>query len=354
LLSASLTDAALPGDAGTRPVVLHFAPDLGAPGGIASVVRSYLEADLTPWSIEVVSSYTATSRPRQLALLARAVSALAVRPKARTAGVHVHASEGFDLIRTLLLLGVARRRRIPSVVTLHGAHFMREVGRAPRLVRAVMTRASAVTALSDEVHDAARRLGARRLSLLPNPVQLQPPAVDVSLRGQVLFAGEIGPRKGVDVLLRAWSSVHQACPDLSLLLVGPVAEPALLASLPAGVRHAGALPHSAVIDELSKSCLAVLPSRAEAMPVFLLEAMAAGVPVVATPVGAVETTVGGAGRVVPVDDPGALAASMIWFAERPDQVEEAGRIGQCLVARRFSPEAFAAAVRTLYSAVFTG
>jgi glycosyltransferase involved in cell wall biosynthesis len=354
LLSASLTDAALPGDAGTRPVVLHFAPDLGAPGGIASVVRSYLEADLTPWSIEVVSSYTATSRPRQLALLARAVSALAVRPRARTAGVHVHASEGFDLIRTLLLLGVARRRRIPSVVTLHGAHFMREVGRAPRLVRAVMTRASAVTALSDEVHDAARRLGARRLSLLPNPVQLQPPAVDVSLRGQVLFAGEIGPRKGVDVLLRAWSSVHQACPDLSLLLVGPVAEPALLASLPAGVRHAGALPHSAVIDELSKSCLAVLPSRAEAMPVFLLEAMAAGVPVVATPVGAVETTVGGAGRVVPVDDPGALAASMIWFAERPDQVEEAGRIGQCLVARRFSPEAFAAAVRTLYSAVFTG
>jgi glycosyltransferase involved in cell wall biosynthesis len=268
-------------------------------------------------------------------------------------GVHVHSSEGFDLVRTLLLLEVAHWRRIPTVVTVHGAEFMKEVGRAPRLVRAIFKRAGAVTVLSEEVRAAARVLGAQRLSILPNPVRLQSPAEGVAERKQILFAGEIGYRKGVDVLLKAWPAVRDAHPDVSLLLIGPVTERAVVGALPAGVTFGGALPNTAVIEALAVSAVAVLPSRAEAMPVFVLEAMAAGVPVVATPVGAVETTLGGAGVVVPVNDVAALAAAIVALLDDPGRMVEASRVGQSLVEQRYSTEVFVRNVVALYGSVFS-
>ncbi len=319
---------------------------------MARVIQSYVEADLRPWTVEFLSTYTSRSRARQLARLIISLAALSTRPRQRTHGVHVHASHGFDLVRTLLLLEIARRRALPTVITIHGDHFMKEVRRAPRLVQAILTRAGAVTVLSDEVHASALSLGAQRVCLLPNPVRLRAPATGLAERTQALFAGEIGYRKGVDVLLKAWAAVHDARPDVSLLLLGPVTEPALVESLPAGVRLGGSLPHPAVMEALNASCLALLPSRSEAMPVFVLEAMAAGVPVVATRVGAVETILGDAGVIVPVGDSDALAAAIIGLLDDPGKIDEMSRNGQRLVSEKFSSEIFARNVVALYSSVF--
>ncbi len=314
--------------------VVHFAPALDEPGGIAQVVQSYFDADLRPWRVDFVSIYSTRSRARQLTLFLAALVTLARRPRARLTGIHLHTSNGFDLVRSLLLLIVARRRGLPAVVTVHGSRFMKEVARAPRLVRAIFTRASAVTVLTDEVHDAAVSLGARRVVRLANPVELQAHATGLAERTQVLFAGEIGRRKGVDVLLRAWLEVRAAHPGVSLLLLGPVSEPALLESPPDGVTFGGSLPHAAVVDALASSRLAVLPSRAEAMPMFVLEAMAAGVPVVATDVGAVAATLAGAGIVVPANDAGALASALVELLGDPGRLAELSGTGQRLVSEQ--------------------
>jgi glycosyltransferase involved in cell wall biosynthesis len=154
-------------------------------------------------------------------------------------------------------------------------------------------------------------------------------------------------------LLKAWVTVHDAHPDVSLLLLGPLTEPKLIESLPAGVLFGGLSPHPAVLEALDASCLAVLPSRAEAMPMFVLEAMAAGVPVVATPVGAVEATVGDAGVIVSVDDPDAVAAAIIALLDDPQKLEEMSRNGQRRVSENFSTEIFARKVVALYNSVFS-
>ena len=317
---------------------------------MAHVIRSYLDANLEPWRAEAVSSYSAKSRLHMLRALLRAVATVATRR--RVAGAHLHASHRFDIVRTLLLLEFARLRRLPCVLTLHGAEFMDEVRARPRLVRAMLRRADSVTALSAEVENAARGLGAQNVSLLPNPVQMRPIATGVSTRTQVLFAGEIGRRKGVDVLLAAWPRVHGACREVSLLLVGPQLEQDLVAQLPDGATYGGLVDFEAVSAALDRSCLAVLPSRAEAMPTFILEALAAGVPVVSTPVGSIESVVTGAGAIVPVDDPDALADAMIGLLRAPARLDELSREAQRKVAGEFSTEIFERRVRDLYAETF--
>jgi glycosyltransferase involved in cell wall biosynthesis len=319
---------------------------------MAQVVRHYLNADLDPWSVQFVSSYTNRSRPRQLVRLIAALKLMMFRPRRLTDGVHLHASEGFDLLRTTMLLEVARRRSVPAIVTIHGSEFMREVQRAPRLVRAMLRRASAVTVLSDEVQASALALGACSVELLSNPVELRPRATALTSRKQILFAGEIGRRKGVDVLLKAWPLVYTNHPDIELLLAGPLAESALVDSLPPGVRYAGPLPHAGVIQELEASRIAVLPSRAEAMPMFVLEAMASGVPVVTTPVGALAKILGNAGTLVEVDDHEALASAISELLTDSEKLEAMSQSGQGLVAAEFSTEVFTRKVVQLYTNVF--
>jgi glycosyltransferase involved in cell wall biosynthesis len=336
----------------TEGVVLHFGPDLDKPGGVASVIQAYVDADLRPWTIDFVSIYTPTSRFRQIARLVVALAVLSTRSRRRIDGVHVHTSYGFDLVRAVLLLETARRRKFPTIVTVHGSRFMTDVRRAPRLVRAIFERADAVTVLSEEVHAAALTLGARHTSLLPNPVEPRPSARSVDARKQVLFAGEIGHRKGVDVLLQAWRKVHAEHSGVSLLLLGPIADPTLIASLPDGVHYGGPLPRAGVLAALDSSCLAVLPSRAEAMPMFVLEAMAAGVPVVATDVGGIKSTLGDAGVIVTVGDSDALASAIMELLADPDRLVEMSRCGQRLVSEHYSTEVFTRNVVALYDNTF--
>lgn len=337
----------------TRTIV-HFGPDTRDRGGMARVIQSYLELELVDWHVEAVASYTARSRPRQLARLAVAVAILAFRPRHRLAGVHVHASERFDLLRTIMLLRVARLRGLKSVVTLHGANFMDDVRRSPRLVRAMLRGADAITVLSREIEDAALRLGGANVTLLPNPVRLDSPAANAGPGRQVLFAGEIGRRKGVDVLLDAWSRVAPAHPDATLLLVGPPTEPELLENLPPAARYGGVLDRDQVRDETRRAYLAVLPSRAEAMPMFILEAMAAAVPVVSTTVGAIPWLLEEGGLVVAAGDARALAAGLDDLLRRPERRDELARAARARIETHFSTAAFARRVDELYRSTFDG
>lgn len=334
--------------------VVHFGPDTRDPGGMARVIQAYLELDLEEWRIEAVPTYTSDSRLRQLAHLVTAATVLATRSRRRMRGVHVHASERFDLIRTLLLLEIARLRGLRRVVTIHGASFMDDVRRSPRLVAAMLRRADVVTVLSDDVRDAVGRLGAAEVRLLPNPVRLRP-AGDTTLPATapvVLFAGEIGRRKGVDVLLEAWERVAPAHRDATLLLVGPAFEPELLDRLPAQARYGGVLDRAEALAETGRAYVAVLPSRAEAMPMFILEAMAAGVPVVSTPVGAIAWLLEEGGVVVPPGDAAALGRALDALLESPAQRDELGRAARRRVEAHFSTDAFARRVHELYAETF--
>ena len=345
----------------SRPVadrgklVLHFGPDISESGGMGKVITGYCHGDLGPWSAEAFSTYSHRSRSAMLRRLLASLLEVSVRPRRRTAGLHVHVSERFDLFRNGLIVALARARGIPVIATIHGAHFVESAERWPFVTRALLRRASIVTVLSSEAGKVAEALGGRHVVLVPNSVTVRPlPEAAAASNGsrQVLFASEIGRRKGVDVLLQAWPRIRAAQPDAELLLMGPVADPSLVKALPEGVRLCGPRKRDEVLAAIDRSSVAILPSRAEAMPLFILESMAAAVPVVTTPVGGVSELVGDAVRLVPVDDVRATADAVIELLEQPDRSRELGRRGRDLVKRAYSDEVVFQQLRSLYDQAF--
>lgn len=134
------------------------------------------------------------------------------------------------------------------------------------------------------------------------------------------FVGSLAqPYKALDVLIDALARTRH--PHRVRVAGDGAQRPALVAraaerGVADRVTFLGALPGAAVFDELRRADLFVSPSRTEGMPRALLEAMAVGLPCLATPVGGVPEVLPAEAH-VPVDDPGALAAAIDALAADP-------------------------------------
>ena len=130
---------------------------------------------------------------------------------------------GGSFVREGGLAVVAGWRELPTVVTLHGADFDASASKHPWLVRRVLRASGAITCLDrrqvPRIEDLAPK---HRVSHVPNPVAIRNDVPDASTTEPlVLFAGEIGTRKGADVLSEAWRTVKSALPDATCILIGP-------------------------------------------------------------------------------------------------------------------------------------
>jgi glycosyltransferase involved in cell wall biosynthesis len=168
--------------------------------------------------------------------------------------------------------------------------------------------------------------------------------------------GRLVPIKGFDLLVRALSTVAAAVPSTRLVLVGdgPDRAPleALAASLGMGdrVRMTGETPD--VAGPLVAADVVVVPSRNEGMGRVLVEAMALGVPVVATAVGGIPAVLvdGECGRLVQPDDVAALAAALVELARDAGLRRKLGD-GARERAEHFSTHVANAKLLALYAAL---
>jgi glycosyltransferase involved in cell wall biosynthesis len=223
-------------------------------------------------------------------------------------------------------------------------------GTLDRLVRLVARRADAFLCLNERAREEAVALGVkpRRCHVVPNGIDVArfaaviPSAADD--RRRVLSVARLVPQKGLDVLLKALPVVREAMGDVTLTLLGEGPERARLGLLAEelgvadGVRFGGVV--TDVAPYFSVADVFVLPSRFEGLPLALLEAMAAGLPVVATAVdGNVDVVRNGMdGLVVPPDDPVALASALIEVLSKPDLALRLGAAARRRVAELYDVE----------------
>ena len=222
--------------------------------------------------------------------------------------------------------GVARRLGIPVVTTVHG---FTGGGWKNRFYEWLQSRSfrrfDAVVAVSWPLARRLERSGvpSSRIHAVPNAWQPMAPALDRETARRILglpphsfvvgWVGRLSHEKGPDVLLDALLHLR----DLPLLvsvvgsgiMQGALRTQAEHLGLNGRVRWHGAVPDAGRL--LSAFDVCVLSSRTEGTPIVLFEAMAAGVPVVATCVGGVPDVVSAAeAALVPSEDPVALAAGI--------------------------------------------
>jgi glycosyltransferase involved in cell wall biosynthesis len=170
------------------------------------------------------------------------------------------------------------------------------------------------------------------------------------------IVGRLREEKGQDVLIRAMSDVKRTFHDASLLVIGdgPDREKLALRARELGVddhiRWIGQQMPESVFMYYAVMDVAVVPSRFEGFGLAAAEAMAAGLPVVASDVDGLREVVenGATGYLAAPDDSDMLAEKIKYLLSDPVRASEMGRAGRERVARYFSMERFTEAVLNAY------
>ncbi len=302
------------------------------------------------------------------AVFALALARLAGLYGTRRLGViHANLSIRGSTFRKIIVGTFANALGVPLVLHLHGAEYAAFHDGLPRAARravhTLFARAAQVVVLGGaEAGWLSETLGVPRdrITVLPNGV-VRPPVPPPRPSGATLrlvLLGRIGARKGVPELLDALSSETMRRRSWQATLAGDgevahYAERARALGLGERVSFPGWIGRQESSDLLAGSDILVLPSHAENLPMSVIEALAHGVAVVTTPVGAVPDllTDGQTALLVPPGDAAALAAALARLIDDEALRCRLAAAGRALFDDRLDIDGLARRLATLHSRI---
>lgn len=280
--------------------------------------------------------------------------------------VHIHSAlaPAVTVLRAGLLAFAARLRGSGVIVHAHGGNIESWLTTGPRrvLTRLAMLPAHRVVAVWSAGQQAlAGALGSERVCLIDNGVDTarydDQRGSHASHPPRILYVGLLSPRKGVLDLLEASRILQAEGVEHHLWLLGGTPDEGPAAAVPvlaAAEGHAtllGTRPPEEMPAAYARADVFCLPSWWEAMPLSVLEAMAAGLPVVATDVGDVARAVahGTTGYLVPARSPDRLAGALRPLLRDPELRRRMGAAARCRVEEHFSSTVTDRAIGDLYA-----
>ncbi len=286
--------------------------------------------------------------------------------------VHVHIVKTLAFVAAVLggLLGKRVVLKVSGITELeHGLLNGQRQGAWNRLLNYGCRKADTVVAISQRIASALqqRRYPSDRIACLPNGVDTTRyrPSTEKDARRRalgingdklVVAVGRLSPEKGLFDLLEAWIEVQADFPDARLCIVG---DGLVRKSLEVLIRVEDALRNTVLLvgssnrveDYLAAAECYVSSSHCEGLSNTLLEAMAAGLPVVGTGVSGAEDIVedGRSGVIIPPHDPKRLANGILRILADPAAAQGMGERSRAIAVERFDVERVVDHYERIYS-----
>jgi glycosyltransferase involved in cell wall biosynthesis len=344
-------------------------PSMGYPGGMTEVVRAYCAAGVfEAWPLRYIPTYAGRDFAAKLQPWLSAVCRVLIGlVRRRVALVHVHSAAYGSFWRKSVLCAMAYAFRVPYVIHFHDGRLPDFYQRgcnplAKFWVRVVLRKATCVVVLSRHWRDAVHRIEpTARTAIIGNPVPV--PASITPLQRparRVLFLAWLHKDKGILDLLRAIPIVLRSVPEATFVIAGrgiaggedagSIQQLARSLRIEESLRFPGWVEGGNKDNLLRQSDVFVLPSYFEALPLGVLEAMACGVPVVASAVGGIPDVIQDRvnGLLIEPGQPEALARAIVSILTDDVlrcRLREAARSD---VRKRFSTESVIEDLAALY------
>jgi glycosyltransferase involved in cell wall biosynthesis len=359
----NIMHVAAPGSVGGLETVLQSLATGQRAAGHRVLVALVVEPDqelnglLTPFQQADVDLRVLRVPPRAYGRERRLIRELCVRFRPDVMHTHGCRSDVIDA-------GVARSLGVPTVTTVHGSSRLGGITRLYEWLEfALFRRFSAVVAVSRPLVPSLRRFGVAhdRIHVIPNGWNGRVPHSDRFTAREALgvspdqfligWVGRLIPVKGADVFLEALAQLGRF--PVTASIVGDGAERGRLDGLSSSLGLTDRVRFHGQVDDAARLFPAfdayVLSSRSEGTPLVLPEAIAAGVPVVATAVGGVPDLIGpGEGLVVPPEQPYPLARAILSVYANPVAARQRADAARRRLETQFGPQQWLARYEEVY------
>jgi phosphatidylinositol alpha-mannosyltransferase len=247
--------------------------------------------------------------------------------------------------------------RCPLVATFHASGELSWLKLAKPIWGFLADRLDHRIAVSEPARESAARYSPGDYELIPNGVLVPEEAEAGGRAEQIVFVGRQEPRKGLQVLLRAWPEIRrQTGARLRVVGADPLAVRLLFARLRVpddGVDVLGFLSQEALTAELQAAKALVAPSLGgESFGMVLTRAFACATPVVASDIsgyrGVMEPE---AGRLVPPGEPSLLADAVVELLADEPAREKLGRSARAIALEKYSWDGIAQRLAEIYASL---
>ncbi len=259
---------------------------------------------------------------------------------------------------------------VPLLLTLQEgdseSHILKRVGIFYFLWKKIFAKADYVQAISGYLADFGRRHGAScPAEIVPNGVDLSAfpkPVIDeVKKARTIVTTSRLVPKNGVDLLIKAAALLKNELPDLKVLIAGSghqeeeLKKTAKEAGVESIVEFLGGVAPEKIPEILARADIFVRASRSEGLGNSFLEAMAAGLPVIGTPVGGIPDFLkdGETGLMVKVDDAEDLARRLKKLLDDAGLRKKLAENGRRLVEEKYGWDAVAFKMAAIFNKLAT-
>jgi glycosyltransferase involved in cell wall biosynthesis len=349
-------------------VMLGTSLDSKGKGGIWSVIDIYRRKGLFDlWPIIYLPTYASGNKiSKFFRIFIPLITFLYLLISNKVYLLHVHSASRASFWRKSLFILLAFAFRRPVIFHLHGAefnHFYWDESRAfsKWFIRFILNNSASIIVLSSQWKSDLKKITTnKRIFVIFNPVETQDLKVTAYERNRfsLLFLGRFGKRKGIFDLLQAIAHLCNDYPQLKLRCAGD----GNIDSVNACIAELGISQKVELLGwiggEYKRRCLMeagiyVLPSYNEGLPMSVLEAMGAGLPIVSTTVGGIPDAVfdGKQGFLIEPGNIIELADAIRKLLDNPDLCRAMGASAHEKILNHFSPEKIFTQISSVYNQI---